>query len=833
MVDFRKYTEAKPNSSAGSFVGTFERLDRKASHIDLRPVQRTALESLQVRRSSRDHVVRLSTGSGKTAVGLVYLHARQRESRRPVVYLCPTTQLVSQVADEAARLGIQVAEYPAGETHPPPEGVSGEAILICTYAKLFNGRSTFRRDDVDLRPYAFVLDDAHMGAQVARDAFTVRATGQLYEALRKTLAGAGTAYKRSHWERITADDPTTLLELPYWVWHPLLTEVRRVIESHDGEHEFAWANIRDHLHLCRCVASGTSIELVPDAPLVSLHRSYADANHRMFMSATLPDEGALTRDLGCEPDAASTPIQVTDSFSNGERMVLAPSLLSTSLDRTWIIEQCKTLSTQHRVVVLCSSSQQQDEWAAAGAVAVRGGDVAEAVQGLREGKLRFVAFAQRYDGMDLPDEACRVLVVDGIPKGQSLVDSLDAVTDGYPGGRYSRWAFRLEQGMGRAVRSNADYCVVLLAGHDLASFAARHEVLDIVSPGTRTQLQLARTLADIGRQEGKPPATLALEMAQQCLSRDPGWKDFYREQMRAATSHAPKESAVAVKVAAALYRALQQAAAGKQGSAIAEVSGVLKEADAQEPSADLSPEQYGWLLQLKAILTYSIDPGEALKIQAAAFARNASLLAPPTRAKKREGRKQGVGATILTWYQQFSDGYGAQAAVESMLARLSFSCPASTFEAALEDLAPLLGAKGERPEKKYGRGPDDLFTWPSRTWVIEAKTGKETLELHKGDGEQLLAAMEWHRSEHPERVGVAEPLVVANTRKVARDAYFPEGTRVLTQAAMDKILHRVQTLVARISTRNPAEWEASQVETLALECGIDPSGLAGALEPLR
>ncbi|WP_375233948.1 DEAD/DEAH box helicase [Pseudomonas savastanoi] len=56
--------------------------------------------------------MRLPTGSGKTLVGVVLAEWRRRKYGERVVYLCPTNQLVHQVATQARDFyGIDVAEF--------------------------------------------------------------------------------------------------------------------------------------------------------------------------------------------------------------------------------------------------------------------------------------------------------------------------------------------------------------------------------------------------------------------------------------------------------------------------------------------------------------------------------------------------------------------------------------------------------------------------------------------------------------------------------------------------------------------------------------------------
>jgi replicative superfamily II helicase len=61
-----------------------------------------------------------------------------------------------------------------GQVHPDVDGIRGKAVIVCTYDKLFNAKTTFDRSDVMLRPTAIVLDDAHAAVEEIRESFTLR-----------------------------------------------------------------------------------------------------------------------------------------------------------------------------------------------------------------------------------------------------------------------------------------------------------------------------------------------------------------------------------------------------------------------------------------------------------------------------------------------------------------------------------------------------------------------------------------------------------------------------------------------------------------------------------
>lgn len=56
----------------------------------------------------------------------------------PAAYLVPDTYLVKQVMDEADQLGLAVTDNPRNHQFR-----AGNAILVCTFEKMVNGRTVF------------------------------------------------------------------------------------------------------------------------------------------------------------------------------------------------------------------------------------------------------------------------------------------------------------------------------------------------------------------------------------------------------------------------------------------------------------------------------------------------------------------------------------------------------------------------------------------------------------------------------------------------------------------------------------------------------------------
>lgn len=177
-------------------------------------------------------------------------------------------------------------------------------------------------------------------------------------------------------------------------------------------------------------------------------------------------------------------------------MVLVPTLIDPEFGREAILEVVKRVLPVANVVVLVSSEAAAKFWTDGGAAMAMGDSFSDSV-----GKLKsvsngvFVVFVNRYDGIDLPDAACRLLVIDGLPSGDGILDRLDTENAGGIVGMRGKVANRVEQGLGRAVRSNSDYCAVILAGEDLATFVSRKIVLSSFSPPTVRQINIGREVS--------------------------------------------------------------------------------------------------------------------------------------------------------------------------------------------------------------------------------------------------------------------------------------------------------------------------------------------------
>ena len=107
-----------------------------------------------------DVAFQLPTGSGKTLVGLLLGEWRRRNRKERVLYLCPTRQLVHQVAEQAnSTYGMHVIPFvgPKAEYEPSEKSdyLNADAIAVAPYSALFNVKPFFENANL------LILDDVH------------------------------------------------------------------------------------------------------------------------------------------------------------------------------------------------------------------------------------------------------------------------------------------------------------------------------------------------------------------------------------------------------------------------------------------------------------------------------------------------------------------------------------------------------------------------------------------------------------------------------------------------------------------------------------------------
>lgn len=811
MFDFSSLGKKPLADVPASLIELFGQLDRRATHTSLRPVQFSALRNLNEQMDQRDVVIKLSTGSGKTVVGLVYAEMNRRRYRgEPSVYLCPTTQLVEQVLQTSHAIGVKASAFP--DQGYPYDAFAGDAVLVCTYDRLFNSKSVFKNKGI--MPSSIVLDDAHAGVERVKGCYTANVPSACFQGIRNLLAPLCERTDPGTWSAISTHQGDARYEVPFWVWSNVQRQVFDLLEQHADDEAllYRWENISRYAELARFCISGAGGEISLPISAVEENGPYVRAKHRLFMSASIKDGSSLIADFACDPRALERLVEPPEDEGAGERMILPTSLISHEATKQEVAHICATLSKQTNVVVLTSSEAQAALWVDSGAILSKKKDVDAAIERLRRGVGSYVVFAQRFDGVDLPDDACRVLVIDGVPIGERLCDRIDASRQKDSPAYDVRTVNRFEQALGRAVRSSADYAAVILVGTDIAAFIGKKSVRDLLEGRTQVQVELGKELAKMA--PGQALADVINGMVAGLLTRDPGWKDAHRARVSVAprTSRQGTGLTVQERVAVALREAFRLAKARNFQGAVA----ILREAS---NDAQLHVKQKAEVLYRAASYLNQFDAAAAAGLYRTVFELNSDFPRPEQAVDKRFARATTQAVAVCQYFGQFVSANAAIAALDEIRAKMSFGNPASVVEQGLYELGEPLGASASRPEKETRRGPDVLWLFEEVGFCIEAKNEK-TSPISKSDAAQLVLSLRWCNDHTDLDADKVHAIFSTGVLTADRSEDISFGPRVLSESATVDLIERLRNMVVGLSFEGPLFTDHALVSKKLSEAGL-------------
>lgn len=771
-----------------------------------------------------DIVLKASTGSGKTVVGLVYAEfMRRKYPGEPVLYLCPTTQLVDQVIDAGILIGVHVEKFT--KDGPPYNALEGNAVLACTYDRLFNSKNTFSRNNII--PSTIILDDVHSGVDRVRNAYTARVPDKAYEQIIQIFKPLCESTDPAIWRGIENNETEKRYEVPFWIWQPQSAVVAAILEKYKDDEDllFKWDNLARYVDDARLCISGTYAELSLCVPSTEENIAYSGAKHRLFMSASIKDGSSLIKDLDCSENALRRIIEPASDRGAGERMVLPLALVDPTLTKEDVADLCREFLDQANVVVLTSSSNQAAVWSIHGATSVLGNDVDDAVALLRSTKKgNFVVFTQRFDGVDLPDEACRILVIDGIPIGERLCDQIDTERQKNSPGYNSRAINRFEQAIGRAVRSSADYAVTLLVGNDIAAFIGKRDVKQLLENHTREQIDLGKDLADQIKTATENSRDAIKTAMSALLSRDEDWKEAYRERITTAAKsvRSGKDLTPIEQSSLAERKAWIYAKSRNHQAAASALQQVIDD-------KDIHPIQRAELIFRMAAYMHHFEPGQAATLYRGAFQIN-SILPRPSQMPDRKYLKVREQAVNLRLHlQEFTGANAAISRLEEIRSKLAYSGDSDLVEQGLYELGEILGATSNRPEKETGRGPDVLWIFDDVTLVIEAKSEKSA-PIHKSDAEQLLLSTQWCKDYCDPASKNIIPVFATNSLIADRPEDISFGPKFMTEQIVLEVVDQLRNLLNGLSYDGPLFNDSSQMNKKLLEVGLNGNAIAQRLK---
>lgn len=477
---------------------------------------------------SSDVAIRMPTGAGKTLVGIALAEWRRRKYQEKVVYLCPTNQLVNQVAEQAKiEYGIEVLPFIGKKSEYDP-GLKAEykrinKIAVTSYSALFNSNPYF--DDADI----IILDDAHAAENYISAMWSIDISrdgnhSDTYKALIAIFDGVAENIGLGRRVKYAAQHESWVEKLPTCDFLKAIPSIQELLDSdlHSGNMNglyHNWRNIRSHLHACHCYISPSNILIRPLTPPTFSHRCFAAPKQRIYMSATLGNGGDLERMTG-RKKISRISIESIDSTEIGRRFFLFPEVAFTNEETEELIKDALTIFD--RGVFITPSSYATEERKKNlekidGLSVLSIDDISKEKKAFISKNSAALVMANRYDGVDFPHEQCRLLVLEGLPKAQNIQEKFLLNKMGCNSLFADRIKTRITQAFGRCTRANSDYAAVIVLGDEWMDYLLEPRNRKLLHPEIQAELIF-------GDEQSNTDVSDVLENLQTFFRQDADWQ---------------------------------------------------------------------------------------------------------------------------------------------------------------------------------------------------------------------------------------------------------------------------------------------------------------------
>lgn len=531
-MDF-DFTQLSGSSQAQSPIDPIELFQNlpnlDGTHNDLWLGQGTALRDWHQDREQSDILVSLNTGAGKTVVGLIIAQSLINEGLKKVLYVCSTINLVEQTEEEAKRIGIDCTTRIYGG-YSNNLFKTGKAFCITTYHALFSGINAFQSQNF---PEAIIFDDAHVAESMLRQAFTLRIESRKKPQLFSSVA----ENFRAHFKEINIEerfrnaiDPdssiyATALVAPNGLRdykQQLLNIFRQYKVNEDDDLKFSYAWLADHIDACVAIFSSGVFELSPPfLPSLALD-IFQLSRRRIYLSATLQSQTAFIRAFGRSPSKIIAP---SNDAGNGERLIIFGESDKCNYDDSFV----ERVKGTWKVLISVPSNKQAQLWSNVAEILDRD-NISLKLKEFKSSEAGAIVLVSRVDGIDLPHNACRVMIVNGLPFATSLLERYQWEYLHMGKLHATRVANRIAQLFGRINRGRNDYGVFLIEGKDIYDWLDNESNLVLLPPLLRKQISVGRR---VQKHFNVSDHDTTIALMNKVFDRDGEntWISFYRTQV--------------------------------------------------------------------------------------------------------------------------------------------------------------------------------------------------------------------------------------------------------------------------------------------------------------
>jgi len=463
---------------------------------------------------------------------------------------------------------------------------------------------------------------------------------------------------------------------------------------------------------------------------------------RVYLSATLESQTDFIRAFGRKPKNAIRPV---NDAGNGERLILDGRHIEGGVGPEFV----EQLVAERKAVIALPNYTRAEHWADL-AEPPETEDFSNALEAFRDQETGAFILVSRVDGIDLPHDTCRIMVVDGLPSGMSLLERYQWEFLRMKNVHSVRVANRLAQLFGRINRGRNDYGAFLLEGDDIGKWLGNDRNLALLPSLLQKQVLVGREVQGSGQVTNREEL---LHLIDAVLGRDEGWLDYYQREVKLGEIDeeqlARAEAAEPFLEAAALSEAEYAAAMWSRDPAAARRA-LEKTVDR---TATYDTPLGGWhALWLGAAYEREGDADAAHHQYAIAVKRLGRAMTLPRGSPrvKVDSKTADLNEFGKALWNLLKYSAGAQfekefAKLKSEMDQIDKGTP-NEAEAGVRILGELLGFTATRPDNDEGTGPDVLWRDESQPRMIgfELKTNKnDPATYSKGDISQGHDHLEW------------------------------------------------------------------------------------------
>ena len=477
----------------------------------------------QTGHTLRDIAIELPTGAGKSLIALLILEFWRKRGKR-VAVLTGNKTLAKQIEIEARDLNVPTVRFEGRGDLIPPKDLRAyhraNAIAVMNYWVYINQNPAPKPADY------VVLDDAQLAESALSSLFSVSISPShdpLFDQLMRIIAEVSDSPVARDYARGQEKGPFAPTDLlPFTsvarAWDDLATAINTQLAEHKDETSdwkdlrFRWDRIYSNGNRALLLVNGQELVIRPYIYPTQHFAHLEEPSQRIYMSATIHDPDDLRRRLGTAPiKKLAVPLDLVDQ-ENGRKLLVFNQTAAQSSDGMpgeQVLAPLREILRKkvRKSVWLCSSSFEALRWQkwlieqfppsrppTTWQLAPMG-DELEEFRSAEEGHL-FIA--GRFEGMDFPDDACRLAVFPSLPRATGALERFLSEQLKDASFQRLRMLERIKQGIGRCNRGPKDFAVYYFLDPRFYIEMESKEFQGLIDNRTRKQIEFGLGITEDG-----------------------------------------------------------------------------------------------------------------------------------------------------------------------------------------------------------------------------------------------------------------------------------------------------------------------------------------------